>query len=43
MKNATIDFNHGEASLTWLYESLKLLNKSLENCLLIFKGDPLKF
>ena len=41
-ENATIDFNQGEASLTWLYESLKLLNKSLENRLLIFKGDPLK-
>ena len=41
-ENATIDFNQGEASLTWLYESLKLLNKSLENGLVIFKGDPLK-
>ena len=41
-ENATVDFNHGEASLTWLYESLKLLNKSLENGLVIFKGEPLK-
>ena len=41
-ENNTVDFNHGDASLTWLYESLKLLNKSLENGLVIFKGDPLK-
>ena len=27
-ENATIDFNQGEASFTWLYESLRLLNKS---------------
>ena len=41
-ENATIDFNQGDASITWIYESLKLLNKSLEKRLLIFKGDPLK-
>ena len=29
-ENATVDFNHGEASLTWLYESLKLLISSVE-------------
>ena len=37
-ENATIDFNQGEASLTWLYESLKLLNKSLENRHSFLKG-----
>ena len=40
-ENNTIDFNHGEASLTWINKSLKILNKSLENGLVIFKGDPL--
>ena len=34
-------YQQGEASLTWLYKSLELLNKSLNNQLLILKGDPL--
>ncbi|MFL2802667.1 MAG: cryptochrome/photolyase family protein [Paracoccaceae bacterium] len=41
-ENIIDKFKQGEASLTWLYESLKLLNKSLDNNLLILKGDPLQ-
>lgn len=36
-------FPLGEASLTWLFNSLILLNNSLANKLLIFKGTPWKF
>ena len=41
-ENIIDNFKQGEASLTWLYESLKLLNKSLDNNLIILKGDPLQ-
>ena len=36
------NYQQGEASLTWLYKSLQLLNKSLNNQLLILKGNPLQ-
>ena len=35
-------FPLGEASLTWLWNSLILLNNSLSNKLLIFKGNPVE-
>ena len=40
--NIVGNFKQGDASSTWLYESLKLLNKSLKNQLLILKGNPLQ-
>ena len=41
-ENIVGNFKQGDASSTWLYESLKLLNKSLKNQLLILKGNPLQ-
>ena len=37
-----VDFPLGQASLTWLWKSLILLNKSLSNNLIILKGPPLE-
>ncbi len=41
-ENIMANFKQGEASLTWLYDSLKLLDKSLNNNLFILKGNPLQ-